>query len=354
MRTIIRIAILLLLATTAVQAREIDVDCDAGDDLGAVLNRLAIARPTGLAVGENSDAPDQAITINISGTCVGNFVITTTGLNLQGVGPGPDAAVLQGAAPMQSVTPVLEIRGAVGTALRDLTITGASRGLVVRHADALVLDCEFRGNTIGIHSESSRTLISGSLFTDNLFGIESHFGDFVSLNDSSVVGNDQVGIEVAAGSSLLIDGGEISGNQTGIRMADNSSAFLRAPLVLGETTGGAHIDAVNHCTVTLNDSVVVSGSGGIQIVNNSLLQGYEATIEAGVDIVLHQFGHAALRETAVEGDMQLHGFSNAVLTNGASVAGQVSCDATSDADCSGGTVGAASGCAHCTPVASDR
>ena len=56
-----------------------------------------------------------------------------------------------------------------------------------------------------------------------------------------------------------IDGGEIRGNLFGLRVLDNARAFLRQPLVIGETTGGSHIDALNHSTVTLNDGVMITG-----------------------------------------------------------------------------------------------
>ena len=164
------------------------------------------------------------------------------------------------------MTPLVEVRGVVGTSFRNLTFTGGSSGIHVRHATAFIRDCEFRGNRNGILSESSQTHIFSSLFTDNFTGVQSLQADFIALDDSTVVNNEQTGVFVSSGSRLLMDGGEVSGNLFGIKLLDNSSAFLRQPLVVGDTTGGSHMDAVNHSTLTINDGVVVTGSNDIEIV----------------------------------------------------------------------------------------
>ena len=169
--------------------------------------------------------------------------------------------------------------------------------------------------------------------------------DHVSLNDSLLVDNEDHGAVVVNGSSLVVDGGEIRGSLFGIRVVNNGRAFLRQPLIVGDTTGGSHITALNHSTVTINNGVTIAGGKSIEIVNQSILEGFEATIDA--DLVLIQSGRAFLRDTTVDGNVILDGFSNALLD--AVVSGFVVCDGTSDADCEGGTIGAVLDCDSCLP-----
>lgn len=104
-QTALCFAVVMFVTLAPARAMTFEVDCDDGDDLGAVLNHLARVLPPGLIRGENTGDFVVGVTIRVSGTCVGNFVIANSGVKLEGVGPGPDAAVLQGAAPIGTPTP---------------------------------------------------------------------------------------------------------------------------------------------------------------------------------------------------------------------------------------------------------
>jgi hypothetical protein len=336
MKFAVRAATLLLpiLLTTSVLAQppilERAVDCAAGEELGKVLRELKL---------EAQRLDPALVRVEVSGECVVNLVVDFDNLWLRG--PDGGQAVLRGS-PELSGTPVLEARGVQGLFLQNLTVTGSRFGLRLVHSRATVSDCELRENGTGMESELSRASIFRTRFADNDEGFFS-FGGFALFDECIVTGNLQRGLS-AFDSRVTIGGGEIRDNLFGLIVQDGASGFLRGELVLGETTGGAPLTVVDNSVVTITRGVTVASNVRIEVGNQSLLDVDDAQIDAG--LVLFRWGKAYVEESAVDGDVLLFDFSEAVLDP--AVSGAVICDATSDAVCAAGSVGSVSGCSNCS------
>jgi len=153
------------------------------------------------------DAAASSDTVNVSGRCIGNFVISTE-LTLVGTAHrGRPAGVIE----LNGFGPVLIVNATTAT-LRDIAITGGGQGIVNYHSNLTLA---------GASSVSGNTATAGA-------GIQSLQGS-VTLTDSATVTDNHAS---AYGGGILSDG---SGGGPGI----GAQVFLYGTSTVSNNTAGS-------------------------------------------------------------------------------------------------------------------
>jgi hypothetical protein len=228
------------------QPPTLEVNCDAGQSLEKAL--LAVQKSPGAM-------------IRIRGTCVGNFVLSTDRVRLEGV--TEERAVLR-APNATDMSTVLTIQDASDVQVRRLHVQhGGQSGVGLRFETShrgLVYDCEFDQNEVGVVFRGSD---DGSVWDcsmhDNEAGLVSSFRSSVSAQSSSFRNNTDVGLLAFVNSDLNVGDSEVTGNGSGGVGAQIHSSLSLVQVVLRENAG-VHIFAVDRSNVNLISGVTLGGS----------------------------------------------------------------------------------------------
>lgn len=227
--------------------------------------------PLGAALSEAASGD----TIKVTGTCSGNFVITTD-LTLKGHRSNQQEDVLTGGG-SGIVLRNTSSAGAFDLTLVDLTITGGDIGITNDAASLALTRTRVTGNGQGIVSGfDASTTIERSLVSDNAGdGIQGGFLGSITVHDSVVRDNTGSGV-AGARSNLTISDSVIARNANGgvwgrrqiqisnSRIEGNTGTEVELP---GIATEGGGIAAVELATLQVDHSVVrdntASRGGGI-------------------------------------------------------------------------------------------
>lgn len=240
-----------LIPTVAAQPSVVEVDCDAGASLSAV---VADAAPS--------------TTIKVSGTCDESVLVPRTVNNI--VIDGDGTAAVNGPDPSTPATGPASFTFFVegqGITLQNLTITGGAHAVHLSGpASATILDNTITGSAGAIHLDKDSTgQIGGNTITGNLgYGINIQENSYARIGftaptrghlPNTITGNDGPGIIVQQWSGAWISGNAITGNDG----------------------HGVEVDRGSHAEV--HDNTFDSNAGdGIHVINGSGLNlGEEGT-----------------------------------------------------------------------------
>lgn len=315
----------------------VTVDCDAGDTLAVALETRA-----------------EALTIEFTGTCAEELVITRDRLTIRGL----DASATVTDDPATSGPDVSFLLQGADVTFESFTVDGAAnRGIRVQRSSGVQLeDMTVRNNgSTGLTiEESSSVHIIDSTFTGNAFaGVAAWGNSNVTLTGSLDVSNNSVvGLLLSTGSSFMNRGGTVivaDGQSFGVGTQQGGNGLF--PLVQTTNTlfgvvtfGGAHFGAVDVTGAVVGVFVTNHGSfdgladisaffNAIQLIDNSnaFLRGGTLSAPTGMD----SFNSVTeVTDTTFTGDVRL-GFNAQAFFNTSSTGGVVICDPTAVA---GGTL----------------
>jgi hypothetical protein len=271
---------LSLLASQA-GAVERKVNCDKGQTI-----EQALAAAGGAAGG---------LTVLVSGTCEESVTI------------GRDRVAIEGE---NGATIIGQIRifGPVNVVLRNLTVTGPGDGLLVFGGRTRVFNVNLlqnEGNGIvgrdgatirfrnghitdnqgdfGVLLDNSSALIDSSLISGHRHdGVAATMNSSLTIFDGTVTGN-AIGINLSRGSSLSLDGTEVSGNHVfGVLLANNSSGTLSNPTITSNARQGLDL-GFNSSADVLDGLITGNGENGIYLAFHSMVGVFGTQIFANGD-----------------------------------------------------------------------
>lgn len=309
----------------------LDVDCDAGQSLETAL-RVVQRFPV-------------AATVRIHGTCTGHFVVTSSGLRLEGT--SPDESIL---APVEPRTggPVLDVRDARNVTIRRL---GFSDGDVAvqfqRSPEGTVLESTFDGNGVGIYFDDSNDgRVWSSTFVDNDFGILGRSRSSINVQASDFRNQRKRGLDVSSHSDLVLSGSQITGSGEAGVTASKVSTVTLLDCDLADN-GELHAYASDRSRLQLISGVSLGAAGDATQAavglkdDSSLHSGTRADFYG--DIVASSDSYVELGNVNVQGVIRALLFSRVSLFQ-TQVPLQAVCESGSDLTCIGGASASTLGC----------
>jgi parallel beta-helix repeat protein len=144
------------------------------------------------------------------------------------------------------VGPAVQVEREPGSTMRDVRINGWTWGATVLTADIEISDSTITDSSEGgLAFNLSDATLSGSTVSDNGGGgIYVHYGDEVSISDSTVAGNEGFGgIDANYESSIELARSTVSGNQAevggGLHLSEESTARIRNSTISGNSAIGS-------------------------------------------------------------------------------------------------------------------
>ncbi len=250
------------------QTRTYIVNCGYGDSVTAALAKAALYA-----------GPAEIV---INGMCHEAVILTRSNTTLRGGTPG------SGLNPGSGVA--LEVGGAWGISVSDLTLTGAAAGMWISTAQVSLYSSRIVGNTEpGIYAENSTLYLGpGNILDRNGRGIMVR-ASTLRTDGASITNNLGDGITVMEGSSASIRASRIARNtQGGVNMYFSSFLGLSGATVI-ELNGGG-IGAMGGSTMVLGDGVVIQDNvgNGISLADVSVAAAFGSPLiqnNGGVGVV---------------------------------------------------------------------
>jgi hypothetical protein len=332
MNRIILIAMLCFLVVFSASAKDktpatatVAVDCSKGQSITEALNQRA-----------------DRLTIEISGICEEDVLISRTHVTLRGTDPLTDGIR---PAPDGPKRQALNVVGVNNINIESLSLSGADIGLAINASfgvfvdNCLIEDESLAGVIAGTASGSinlrdteitstaipvpnrgiwatngSSMFCSGCTISNHERGILLRHGSEMLLEDSTVVGTER-GVEVVGGSrfvsfdgtsSSTIEGGS-GGSQEALQLRDNSSALLTNGNINGR------IRVVRNSVATLEGTSQLNPSLWNVVSSGSSLVGRDSA--------------------SLDGDFNITEFSDVTLPLGSSTSGSLFCSLGAAAFC---------------------
>jgi hypothetical protein len=310
------------------------VDCDLGDNLAKALSDA------------EAGGPNQ---IWIRGTCIGNFTIDASRVDLRGQGPGRSEIV------SEELQTALLITGPSGVTLRDLTIRDGSIGVRVTGHDARVsilfsdisaddiavwvgnashaflngVDLHHAGVGLLIDEHSSGTLFFATSRDHSMSGATVYDHSSLHVTNSEISGNGQVGLSVEQVSTLTVHESNLKNNGELHAYANDRSELH----IYAETTIGDVGDPTEY-------ALGVNKMSQLQVNDGITIHG---------DVFGSNSSYFSLAAAELRGSVHLDGFSNCRILN-SEIDGTVHCDSGADAACDAGAVALTEGCPSAEPI----
>lgn len=320
----------------------VQVDCAKGDTINAALL---------------TNTKAQRLTIEISGMCHENVVVTRDRVTLRGVDPANDG--IQAVENAESADVTLWVRGASLLTVENLTLTGGFAGLLATNANHPVTqltNCRLTGNTnFGIQLENS--LVNATDTTFEGVGTGAPAGVFLGsrlgcghctftsqgptaamivINSIASIGQQSVftgGPVRGDGSAITIVDSTISSSSPGIpgiNITNGKSVILTRVEIFGRMFFGqgttAALNAVTQTGIGMQPneasfgSTVVVASAGQPTGGPPNIDSYLAHFDLG------NFSNLVLQQNSViDGNMICRSGSNAHCVNPANVTGVTNC-----------------------------
>lgn len=319
------------------QPPTLEVNCDAGQSLEKAL--LAVQKSPGA-------------TIRIRGTCVGNFVLGTDRIRLEGV--TEERAVLRAPNSTDRST-VLTIKDALNVQVRRLRLQHGGQsgvGLMFERSPlGLVYNCEFDQSEVGlVFRGSDDGTVWDSSFHDNEDGLLSSSRSSVYVRRSSFRDNTDVGLLAFVNSDLTVVSSEVTGNGSGGAGAQFRSSLDLLDVVFRENDG-VHVFATEHGAVHFVSGVTLGGSqdrtawsAGLG-ASSTLTAGWRSTFYGDVYLLGDSF--LELGELSVNGRIWATSFSRVSLGR-TLVSKEAVCSQGADLSCVFGTRVSAFDCPSAT------
>lgn len=245
----------------AAETKTMSVDCNIGETIGAALQQFA--------------RPGRALTVNITGTCTENVVVTVDDTTLQGVAAG--GATVVGADSAQNT---IQVESAARVVLDNLIVSGPRNGIVAANSASLtVRDVKARNNAQSgvVSATGSRVSVESSGLTNNGlvgFAVTDNAAGFVT--DSTIQENGSSGVVVQRASSArvgqsvaAVNGPNmITGNGgSGVLVYESAQALVHGNTIMGNGGAGVNVEAATG-TVTAN-RLESNNAYGIIVTNNA-------------------------------------------------------------------------------------
>jgi hypothetical protein len=325
--TIVAVALAGGEALAAPPAPTVRVDCDRGGSINAALGRL----------------PDsETLTVEISGVCRENVVVTRDRVVLRGGDPSRDGIQAVGNAVWTDFP--LWLRGAEWVSVENLQISGGFHGMVVTNAkmrSARLVNSRIQGNVSqGLMLENAWLIAEDVSFELNGYDVGAWNASQIDC-DRCTLGSvsTTTSWSVLAGSSSTVVLRE-SSLAHGV-LAMHALVTMTDSSVMGRP-GIAAVRAVDHSSVTLTRTPVV-GSLLVERGSNLILQRVVQTSRDGPNlasgdsyILIEDAGDPASR-TGLSGStvlgLVLKAFSRANLLGTSTINGSLSCIQGANASC---------------------
>lgn len=297
----------------------VPVDCAAGDSINEALRQ-----------------PAEELTIEISGICTENVVVSRSNVTLIGTDPSTDG--IQGASGIPINNAVL-VFGTFSVTIENLQLTGAVGGLGVDYAFAVrVINCRLENNSYaGAFLSGANVRFEDTVITGNgRRGVRMSQASFLNCIRCTIENNpaagERTGIQAFNGSHIYLSDSIVEG-ATGI---DTTASKVEAWGGSGEIKGAATaIRAVDNASVRLG-SISLTGALFVEVKSSAVLENTTQTMPGGstayneiaVDSSLVVVGTASLAA-----DVEFQAFATGVFYEGTSVSGSLECYTGSDAAC---------------------
>jgi len=338
----------LLLVTSSASARsatEVRVDCDAGDDLAAVLQALA-ARTEGPVV------------VDLAGTCAGPIDVPVAELTLRGA-PGGGAAI-EGAGPTAGSRAVVTAHHVRTLRLENLRISDGPQAIAVAGAELVVDGCDLAHADTILVSRDSRVSLGRTTLRDGRLALDAR-RSCVDLGFCTIRGISDEGLAATEFSQVQLFRTAVASD--GLSLMNSTLVATLCEIegpILARAFSRVSLGGAGSGPATLRGSISASNSevlvfrlpvdGALQVAEGGLLTVVDAEVGP---VKLDRATHARIASSRVAGDLRSDGFST-VLLDSSVVSGGLVCEHGADASCEGSKIGAVAGCAGCRPARARR
>jgi hypothetical protein len=178
------------------QPTQVDVDCDAGGSVQAVLNQYR-SKPAALSIG-------------VRGTCYEHLIVSRDDVTILGLVPGA------GFRTTSTTASLISVRGAQRARLFDLALQGGQIALQgTSDASVLAVGVQVSGAVNGVNAADALIELRNATVENNTgFGVWAQTGSRVTVTTSAIRNNGLVGAQ-AIDASLRIRQSVIEANQGG-------------------------------------------------------------------------------------------------------------------------------------------
>jgi len=332
------ISVCVLLAILDARAQQLEVDCDAGDDLAQALEESESSGLTWIAV---------------TGTCVGDFEFAPrVSIRIEGRG-----ATLE--SPGEGI--VMRIGGTAAVQLQGFETRAGAIGIMAvgRESWVTVRQCDIHDNGAGMMAvRGARMAATFSDIHDNDRGLTCADGSRCSIDSSTVRKNDSA-VEVEGQSHLDSTRAEIVSNRgNGVLVRGRSSVDVDQTTF--SENGASHVPLVERSDAVLQNGTLVGAPGdptqlalATASLSSAATSRFGTAVEIHGDVLAVDSSFLVFDAARVSGDVQIVDFAKAKIL-GSAIAGTVRCDSGGDAVCREGSTARIRGCAGARPGCSAR
>lgn len=312
----------------------VKVDCAKGDQINKALL---------------SNLQAQKLTIEISGMCHENVIVTRDGVTLRGTDPATDG--IQAVANTDVTEAALWVRAAAQTTVENLTLTGGFSGLFVSNANIPVLvmtNCRLTANTtFGLHLQNSVANATDTTFESpvNSVPVGLFIGSRLGCSHCTLTApasGATPAINAVNSTALFFNQSTFTGGPV---RAEGSSVTISDSSIDVSALNVPSVNSISETALILT-RVQVTGrlffgqgsNAALNAVTQSTLTGQPNQANFGSHVVVGSAGQpppgGPPNINSSLGNFDLNNFANLVLNQGSTIDGDLICRSGSDAFCS--------------------
>ena len=326
----------------------VKVDCTKGDEINKALL---------------SNLQAQKLTIEITGMCHENVVVTRDGVTLHGTDPANDG--IQAVANTEVTDAALWVRSARLVTVENLTLTGGFSGLLASNANLPVMvitNCRLMGNnTFGLHLQNSVANAADTTFESpvNSVPVGLFIGSRLGCTHCTLTAPASgvtPAINVVNSTALFFNQSTLTGGPV---RAEGSSVTISDSSIDVSALNVPSVNSISETALILT-RVQITGrlffgqgsNAALNAVTQSTLTGQPNQANFGSHVVVGSAGQpppgGPPNINSSLGPFDLNNFANLVLSQGSTIDGDLVCRSGSDAFCSNpaGVLGATN-CGKC-------